>query len=150
MTTFLKILVICASLVFFLPPSTKTTDDKTSLQGLWQAQSVVVGGKDVSQEAAKFIQFIFREDKVIIKGNFGKDSTEECVYKIDSTKSPKHLDILPPSPSEPILAIYELNNDELKICVRRSPSPEESGERPKTFETKSDANLTLIISKQQK
>ena len=150
MTTFLKIFVIGIGLVFFLPTTAKTTDDKKLLQGLWQAQSVFVGGKDVSEEAAKFMQFIFKDDKLIVKGNFGKDSAEECAYKIDSTKSPKHLDILPPSQSQPVLAIYELNNNELKVCIRRPPSPKESGERPKTFETESDANLTLVIFKQQK
>lgn len=143
MKKFIKISVIFLGVMFCLQIFAQTADDKKSLQGLWQAKSINKDGKDVSQDATKSLQLVFKEDKLTIKGNSGKDSTQECAYKIDSTKSPKHLDIF--LQTSPILAIYELNNDELKICFKYTPPP---SERPSSCEA--GANMSIIVYKKQK
>jgi uncharacterized protein (TIGR03067 family) len=126
-------------------PSALTESDSKLLQGTWQAQRVYMDTKEVTEEGAKNIQFIFNDAKIIIKGNYKGDPNRdiEGTYEIDSTKVPKHLDVLA---GDKILAIYELNNDELKVCVIKSPPP---SERPTSFISESDKKKSIYIFKKQ-
>ncbi len=136
-------------------PSVQKDDDKKLLQGLWQVQYVIdYSGMNSLPAEAKY-QFLFKEDKLIIKAFSAYDSTEECDYKIDSTKSPKHLDIRRPSQSKPVLAIYEINNDELKVCLKGGPilhrPPKDlEMERPKNFDAESNSDLVVYVFKRVK
>jgi uncharacterized protein (TIGR03067 family) len=122
-------------------------DDKASLQGVWIAESMEVDGKPAPAEVIKRMRFTFKGDKLLVKGNFNDDREEQCSYEIDATKSPKHLDFTPPKEKKPILGIYEVKGDELKLCLRHGSS---SDGRPTEFSTKPDSNLILMVFKRAK
>jgi uncharacterized protein (TIGR03067 family) len=136
-------------------PSVQKDDDKKLLQDLWQLQYVIdYSGVNSLGAETKYHQFLFKEDKFILKGFTSFDSSEECDYKIDSTKSPKQLDIRRPSQSKPVLAIYEINNDELKVCLERRilhrPPKDFEMERPKNFDVESNSDLAVYVLKRVK
>jgi uncharacterized protein (TIGR03067 family) len=60
---------------------------------------------------------------------------------------PKQLDFTPPKEKKPILGIYEVTGDELKVCLRHASSSEG---RPTEFVSKADSKLVLIVFKRQK
>lgn len=135
-------------LVLALQSVTKADDEgKESLQGVWAAQSMESDGKSAPAEATKRMRFTFKGDKLFIKGNFDDDREEECVYKVDSRQSPKHLDFTPPKDGKTVLGICEVKGDELKICLRHASS---SDGRPIEFATKAGSKLVLIVFKKQK
>jgi uncharacterized protein (TIGR03067 family) len=123
------------------------TDDKAALQGIWIAQSMEADGKSAPSDTVKNMRFTFKGDKLLVRGNFDNEREEECSYEIDATKSPKHLDFTPPKEKKPLLAIYELKDDELKICIRHASSSEG---RPDKFDTKPDSKLILLVLKKAK
>jgi uncharacterized protein (TIGR03067 family) len=120
---------------------------RDALQGVWQAQTLESDGKPAPAEAAKRMRFTFKGDKLLIKGNFADDREEECKYTIDVKATPKQLDFTTPDGKKKILAIYEIKNDEMKVCMRHAES--KSG-RPTEFATKADSKLVLVVFKRQK
>jgi uncharacterized protein (TIGR03067 family) len=134
-------------LVLACQPSRAADDPKDALQGVWVAQSMESDGKAVPEEARKRMRFTFKGDKLIIRGNDDSDREQDCTYKIDATKSPKQLDITTTKDRTPLLAIYEVKGDELKVCVRHASSDEG---RPTGFATKADTRLVLIVFKKAK
>ena len=117
--------------------------------GVWVAQSMEADGQKVPEEVVKRMRFTFKADKLLIKGNSKKqdDSEQECVYTVDAKQTPMHLDFTPPNQDKPVLAIYEVKDDELKICIRHASSKDG---RPEKFETKAGAKLVLFVFKKQK
>jgi uncharacterized protein (TIGR03067 family) len=122
-------------------------EDVDDLQGVWLAQSLEAGGKPAPADAVKRMQFTFRGDKLLIRGNFRDDREEECSYKIDPKQSPKHLDFKTPTADRPVVGIYQLSGDELKVCLRHASGSEA---RPTEFATMPEASFVLIVFKRQK
>jgi uncharacterized protein (TIGR03067 family) len=144
--------ILSLSFFVFLPAfvmgaSPAAPDDKASLQGVWIAESMEADGKPAPAEALKRMRFTFKGDKLLVRGNFADDREEECSYGIDATKSPKHLDFTPPKEKEPILGIYEIKGDDLKLCLRHGGS---SAGRPTEFSAKPDSELILFVFKRAK
>jgi uncharacterized protein (TIGR03067 family) len=141
-------MLVVSCLVATSPAAVKAADDaKTALQGVWNAQSMEVDGKPASAETVKHMRFTFKDDKLLMRGNVKDDSETECTYTVDPKPSPKHMDIVAPGQARPILAIYELKGDELKICLRHARS---TAGRPTEFATKANSLLILIVFKKQK
>lgn len=105
-------------------------DDKNPLEGVWVAQSIEADSKPAPAESVKRMRFTFKGDKVLVRGNFNDDREEEGAYKADFKQSPKHLEFTLPKAEKPILGIYEVDGDELKICLRHASS---SDGRPTEF-----------------
>lgn len=122
-------------------------DSKDSLQGVWVAQSMEADGKAAPADAVRRMRFTFKGDSLFIKGNFDDDREAECPYKIDPKQSPKHLDFSPPKEKKPILGIYDVKGDELKVCLRHASSSEG---RPTRFATQADSKLVLIVFKKRR
>ena len=94
--------------------------------------------------------FTFKGDKLLITVNIDGEHETQWSYRIDTTKSPKHLDIMLPKESNQeraVLGIYAINGDELKVCLRFGRS---KGERPAEFSTKADSGLTLLVFRKAK
>lgn len=125
----------------------KAADDATNLQGVWIAESMEADGEAAPAEAVKRIHFTFKGDKLFVKGNFADDREEECTFKVDAKQSPKHLEFTAPKEQKPVLGIYEVKKDELKICLRHARSADG---RPTEFATKPNSKLILIVFKKQK
>ncbi len=122
-------------------------DAKKALQGVWVAQSMEADGMPVPPEIVAKIQFSFKAEKLIIKGNHDDAREEECTYTLDAKQSPHHLDFTAPNQDRPVQGIYELKGDELKLCLRHNSSSEG---RPTEFATKADSRLVLLVLKKQK
>ena len=105
-------------------------------------------GEKVNEEGVKRMRFNFKADKLLIKGFSGKqdDSEQEHDYVVDTKQTPMHLDFTPPKQQEPVLAIYEVKDDKLTICMRH---PNSKHGRPEKFETKEGLLLVMIVFKKQ-
>ncbi len=116
------------------------------LLGVWQAESLQFDGNAAPDEAAKKMRFTFKEDKLLIRGNFEDAREDVCDYKVDATTTPKQLDFTPPDKKKPVLGIYEVQGDTLKICLRHQES--QAG-RPTEFVSKPESQTILIVLKKQ-
>jgi uncharacterized protein (TIGR03067 family) len=129
------------------PSATAADDPKELLKGVWVAQSMEVDGKPAPEDAVKGTRFTFKGDKLFVRENFADDSEAECACAIDPKQSPKQLDFAPPKGGAPVLGIYEVKGDELRVCFRQADSKEG---RPTAFATKGGSKLVLIVFKRQK
>ncbi|MDB5386213.1 MAG: hypothetical protein JWM11_1859 [Planctomycetaceae bacterium] len=147
MPRMLSAIGIFAVLVFLSNQFSLAADDADPLQGVWIAETAKADGKSLPEEVVKNMRFTFKGDKLFIRGNSGGEKEDECAYKIDSKQSPMHLDISPPEEKKPVLAIYEVKKDQLKICLRHSSSSEG---RPDSFDAKPESKRILMIFKEEK
>ena len=54
----------------------------------------------------------------------------------------KHIDIMPPKEKNPVLGIYRIKGDELRLFLRHANGP---GGRPTAFSTTAGSNLILMV-----
>ena len=121
--------------------------DRQLYAGTWQAVSAEANGNKVSEEDAKKIIVINKEDgtwtlqvegKVVARGT----------SKIDPAKKPKMIDLTETEGEDKgktFLGIYEVKKDSRKVCLAESGK-----ERPTEFKTAQDSGLLLIVMKRQK
>lgn len=121
-------------------------NERRQLQGVWLAQSMESEGKAAPKFIVERMRFTFRGDKLFVKGNFRDGREEECTFRVDPSKSPKHLDFTPPKKQSPVLCIYDVDGDQLKICFRHARS--DAG-RPTEFATKAESQLVMIVFKKK-
>lgn len=121
-----------------------TVDER--LFGRWNADAMEFGGEAAPAEAVERMRFTFTPEKLLIRGNHQDDREVECTYKVDSSKSPKELEFLPPELKKPILGIYRIQEDgKLQVVFRREGNTDERASgRPKAFETKGDKSLLMV------
>jgi uncharacterized protein (TIGR03067 family) len=114
-------LVAVLSLAFAPAPFPKpdpTQKDLKELQGEWRVVSSVMDGGKAKADEIKAM-------KAVIKGNRytvyrGAEVAIEHTFSIDSTKKPKTIDFTVSSRMTQgckRFAIYEVNSDNLKICI---------------------------------
>ena len=125
-------------------PVADTAIPQQALQGAWVAQSIETHGEQAPPESAKKLRFTFKGDRLLIAGNTSPDKEEDCPYKVDATQSPKHLEFTPPKEEKPVVGIYELSGDTLKICFRHASS---TGGRPTEFRTTPESQFVLVLFK---
>jgi uncharacterized protein (TIGR03067 family) len=120
--------------------------DLKKMQGDWVVVSMVKDGTKIPDDDAQALFRTVKDDtyavarfsRVIGKGTF----------KIDATKKPKTIDSTPAGSGDkapPILGIYELDGDRLKIC--NAPPGKD---RPTDFDAKEGSEHTLIIWQREK
>ena len=136
-----------SALLISHPAAIAGEDAADSIQGVWIAKSMEANGKSAPEEVVNRLRFTFKDDKLLVKGNFDDGREEECSFTIDPERSPKHLNFSPPREKKPVLGIYELKNDELRLCMRHGNSSEG---RPTEFATKEGTELVLIVFKKLK
>jgi uncharacterized protein (TIGR03067 family) len=106
--------------------SAAPTDDKEDREalekGAWKIVAMNQGGKDVPKTMIDGLDltFAFKDGKLTVKGANG---TKEGTYKIDSSKTPREMDLNVDGDAK---AIYELDEGTLKIALSKK-------ERPKDF-----------------
>jgi uncharacterized protein (TIGR03067 family) len=118
--------------------------DMERIQGTWVAVSAEATGRQLPEPEVKRIAMTFQGDKVKVKGLKKNDEEEEGTFRLDPTQKPKWFDLA--VANKRILGIYMLEADCLTICFNQN----EAGERPKTFATDRDTELSLIVLKRQK
>jgi uncharacterized protein (TIGR03067 family) len=145
-------LVLAAVLLLAADPPKKEEDaakkELDKLQGEWTAVSVDYNGK-AHEDLAKQIHFIFKGDAASVEA--GEDVRKEYAklqFKLDPSVSPKLVDITVSAGVQKdavIEGIYELKDDELKICGRIAGK-----ERPTEFGAPAGSSLFVIALKRDK
>src|SRR5205823_5830382 len=107
--------------------------DKKLLQGCWRTTSEVLNGKPLLE--GRWERMFFVGDTVLI--TCPEDWTSKGTYQLDDTKKPKTIDVFFDGRMS---AIYELNGDELRLCIGLE-------ERPETFKSTSRKPRWILILK---
>jgi uncharacterized protein (TIGR03067 family) len=125
--------------------------DVDKLRGTWLTVSLVNNGKTLVDEKTPpkegpATTLVYDGDKWMVK--VGDKSVAKGVFKIDSTKKPKEIDILDESGvknEKTKLGIYELQGDTYKFCLASAGKS-----RPKDFSSKEGNGDSLGVMTRQK
>jgi uncharacterized protein (TIGR03067 family) len=120
--------------------------DLERMQGDWAADSYVQDGVEVPRDDAQSLfrtvkgngYTVFRFNKAIGKGTF----------TLDATKRPRAIDARPAAgkgEAPPILGIYELDGDTLKLCFAMPGK-----ERPAAFTSRPGSGHVLTVWRREK
>src|SRR5262245_21871413 len=118
-----------------------------ALRGEWQGTSVDKSGRVHEEGTWIFLggQFALKRDCVVY---------EQGQYKIDPAAKPKAIDITfgsGPAKGKALPGIYELNDEQLKICiVAPTLADPDKHARPKEFPKTATEQLRLFILKREK
>src|SRR5262245_21739376 len=123
--TVLCILLVSCLSVWALQDSANEKDKK-ALQGKWEDVSVVDSGKERKCEKEKGVA-TFEGGNITFTPK-SRDFSE-LSFTLDATKTPKALDLK--SKGDLLIGIYELNGDDLKICITQLEPVDKN--RPKDF-----------------
>jgi len=121
------------------PASADDKKDQDALQGTWAVVSATRGGKP--NDSIKNDKLVFEGTTVTVKTASGRD--EPATFKLDSSKSPKTIDIMPKEGDQKIQGIYKLSGDMLEICFNRD-------ERPTEFKSAEGSRNFLVVLKREK
>ena len=134
--------LICSSLL--LAEGGKS--DAEAIQGKWNVVSAVYSGKAAKNEENEKDGLGFW---TINKTQIVYSEKSLADYMLNTAKKPKEIDATHPAAAnqtaETLLGIYELEGDQLRICIARSGSP-----RPTKFESAAESKTNLIVLKRVK
>jgi uncharacterized protein (TIGR03067 family) len=125
-------------------PGDATKKDLDAMQGVWQVVSLEIDGKALPEDQFKAFKLTIKGDKGSHPGDDGK--TEEATLKLDASKKPKTIDIMPLTGSDKgktIRGIYSLEGDTLKVCANHNGDA-----RPTEF--KGGKDIVLFTMKREK
>lgn len=131
----------------FLGLATLTTPDaatgseekEASLDGMWSVISMTDREQDLPKSMTQGVRFVFFGNKLTM--HVVDKVIAESEFAVDPTKKPPTIRMT--YGDKPTLGIYQLDGDDLKICLSGSVD-----ERPTKFTSELDsANRTLIILK---
>ncbi|HEV3143482.1 MAG TPA: TIGR03067 domain-containing protein [Gemmataceae bacterium] len=119
-------------------------DDLKLFQGDWKVVGLEADGKQAPAEAIKGVRMKIKGS--VFEGTYpGQTSGEKATVKLDSSKSPKQIDLVVlegPEKGKTVEGIYKLEKDRLVLCMR-GPEVAEKG-RPKEFKTDTDSGLGMM------
>jgi RNA polymerase sigma-70 factor (ECF subfamily) len=125
----------------------RATDDAQSLQGLWFQVEMESDGKKLNKDALKGAA------QMLVKGSemwIGKDAARQMgrykTYKLDTTKTPKQIDLTSHDGQEKgqtAAAIYKLEDDRLTICMPYFTA--DPSTRPTQFTTVAGDTLMITV-----
>ncbi len=119
---------------------TKSSLDVEALQGIWQIVTVERDGKIVKEAAeGRWKMFVGTGDVTELHWSWqGPDApTGDSIYisDLNSTTTPKAMNVSQGGPGFLAAAIYVLDGDRLIICIGKAKPGGFLGPRPKTFST---------------
>ena len=120
--------------------------DIEAMQGVWTIESFTVDGNKISPEQLKNWRRIVEGNHVTWKN--GPATIAELDIKFDRTKKPMTLDstiATGDNKGETLLAIYELNGDELRVCFASPGKP-----RPTEYSSKPGSGQSLYTARRVK
>ncbi len=125
-----------------------------ALQGKWKAMNVEFDGQPPPGDFVGMLSFTFDKDVMTIDGPMAAEEgkkPEKPAMKItlDPSKTPKTIKVEALNGSkkgETISGIYELEKDELKLCLPNS----KDDDAPKEFKTEKGSKHVLFVLKKVK
>ena len=120
------------------------TADGKAIQGNWKVVKIVLGEVETDVPGSDQ-RWIIAADKITMKfDNRANTST----FSLDSTKDPKEIDLAEQKGTTILKtrAIYELNGDDLRICI----TPGDGATRPKSFKPSKNEIISIIVLKREK
>jgi uncharacterized protein (TIGR03067 family) len=147
MKTFLCVLALLSARPLAAPAPEKNPEAEAlqKLEGAWVVARVEVDGMKVPAELVKDFRLDFKGHGYTMR--HGQERHEGKI-KIDPTRKPATLDIMPETGSDKgktQLAIYFLQGNLLTIC---GAAP--GKERPEDFDTKGKKAVTLLVLRRQR
>src|SRR5262245_16284978 len=119
------------------------------LEGIWNTTALTYNGKDFLANGKSGFNFVFKGNEAAIEGNDAvKKEYAKIRVKLDVTAKPKIMDITVAAGIQKdavIEGIYELKDDELKICAKVF-----GNERPTEFSSPDGASIVLLVLKREK
>jgi uncharacterized protein (TIGR03067 family) len=119
-------------------------DEVKKLEGTWEVTALEGGGKELPKG---------KMDKLTIKDGKMTGFGPEITLSTDATKKPKWLNMTFTRDGKDLTvnAIYELNGEELKICIPLAPAKGSGmvfdNKRPEGFDTKDKAEMLIKTRK---
>jgi uncharacterized protein (TIGR03067 family) len=126
-------------------PQDAAKDDLKKMDGTWTLVSGEEEGQKLSDSTLKTAKAVIKGDKHDVKVG---DKTYVGTHKVDPSKKPKTIDAMDTegtNKGKTSLGIYELKDDEFKVCF--APPGKE---RPKEFTTKAGSGNILHVWKREK
>ena len=117
------------------------------LQGKWQVVKFMdQSEQDAPPEEIKEMTFEFKDGVLIIAKN--KDGRGPALpYRLDPTKKPKWIDLNMGHPYPWVEGIYQIEGNELKVCVIGGARGGKVPARPKEFKAKKQEKYSLFVLK---
>jgi uncharacterized protein (TIGR03067 family) len=109
------------------PGKEKSRNDKEALQGVWQVDTVVEGGKDTSDKWPQDMrEWVVTDNGFVLLRAKGAGEVGYYVLlgTLDPDRKPKEIDLLPitisgPAERYPNPGVYSLDGDVWKVCFPR-------------------------------
>ena len=119
------------------------------LEGTWHTAALTYNGKDFLANGKSGFHFVFKNDEATIEGNDAvKKEYAKIRVKLDPAAMPRLLDMKVLGGVQinaTIEGIYELRDDELKICAKVFGS-----DRPTEFSSPEGSSVVLLVLKREK
>jgi uncharacterized protein (TIGR03067 family) len=142
-------LLACFLLVAAEPAKDGKEKPPVNLDGTWVPTSLIYNGKDMTRDKKTQFRFIFKGNEAVVEGS--KDVRKEYArikVKLDPSFDPHIIDMTIGGGSQEgarIEGIYELKDDELKICAKVF-----GGDRPTEFASPEGSSVVLLVLKRNK
>ncbi len=135
--------LLALGLIVLAIPSLRA-DDKAGLQGMWMVEKAIENGTEIPAKERQKLKVEFQGNKILMHDG---DMADKNTFAIGKDKSLKALDVLIEKKDErPIMGIYELKGDNLKICFAK-----QGDKRPTEFaSTKASGSLLLELKRVKK
>jgi uncharacterized protein (TIGR03067 family) len=125
-------------------PEERLKREEEKLAGTWRVTAAKANGERVPPDQVPKMKLTFKDGKFTVQ--HGEQKPLEGTYKIDPSKKPKTIDITNrttgPEEGRKQVGIYELNDNELKICACDS-----SKKRPTDFDTRNKEGYSVLVLK---
>jgi uncharacterized protein (TIGR03067 family) len=140
---YLSVALVLATRFVLIPDPLVIESER--LQGTWAVVATEYRGRGLSGEGLNSQKVVFDGDAVTFH-DAGKAT--KLRYKLDPTKEPRAIDFYPleGKVKGPILGIYELDGDTLRLCWDQ----EKDKGRPTDFLTRPGSELNLWVLKRVK
>jgi len=116
--------------------------DLKRMQGAWRVASIESRGSLVPEENVTNIVVTVNGNNYEVSGG---DITDKGTFTMDTSKSPRQMDIHPnsgPDSGVTIQAVYEVGAETMRVCYAR-----EGASRPTSFKTTDDDRVLMIVYK---
>lgn len=139
-----KILVVTCAAFVLVQGTADVEKDRKLLHGKWEVVSIVQGGKSIPDlKKDGKLTFNFDGDRLIVK--LGDKVMNEGTCRLHPKQTPRSIDLIDGKDREVVLGIYEVKNDEARLCMGARGK-----ERPKDFSAEPGTTQSLVTLKRIK